>query len=176
MDWERTLVILEEIHTKDKVTQRQLSKLTGLSLGTINGLIQEMITIGLLSATYQNARMVKYEVTKAGQIEKSKLNYEFTIKSFKQLAKIRKQFKEKIDKAIHRGITKFYIMGNHDEMLKLTKMCIIEAKRQSDINYDIIGEDIKTIENGEAYLIWENCHEKTLKDRQMDYVNLLQEN
>ena len=66
-------VVLKSIESKNTITQRELAKRTGLSLGAVNVLIKRLINKGLLKIEHINAKTMKYILTPKGIMEKARL-------------------------------------------------------------------------------------------------------
>ena len=66
--------IIKSVESKNTITQRELAKKTGLSLGAVNVLIKRLIQKGLLKIEQINARTIRYILTPKGLLERSKRN------------------------------------------------------------------------------------------------------
>ena len=80
--------ILKCVESKDTITQRELAKKTGLSLGAVNVLIKRLINKGLLKVEHLNARTIRYFLTPKGLMEKARLTYQYIILSYNHISKI----------------------------------------------------------------------------------------
>ena len=63
--------ILEVLHDGDEFSQRDIAKLTGMSLGMVNMLLNKCVKKGLVKIEHLNSRSVKYILTPKGIQEKS---------------------------------------------------------------------------------------------------------
>jgi len=74
---DKDYILLSEIDSCQDISQRELSHQTGLSLGTVNLLLQKMIRDGLVKMETIPARRVVYMLTPQGLAEKAKktVNY-----------------------------------------------------------------------------------------------------
>ncbi len=64
--------ILSEIEKNEHVTQRELSNKLGLSLGSVNVLINKMIKEGLIKMEQISQKQVFYMLTPVGMLAKAK--------------------------------------------------------------------------------------------------------
>ncbi len=64
--------IMQEIEANDKVTQRELSRNMGVSLGTVNVLMNKMVREGLIKMTQVSQKQVLYILTPFGMMAKAK--------------------------------------------------------------------------------------------------------
>lgn len=151
----KTLNIFITIKEIPDISQRQLAKKTGYSLGTINGLLQKLIDQGEIMSKALTPNHYIYEITPIGAIHEAKLVYDFAIDGYKIIGKIKKHIKEIIGLCIKQGIRDFYLYGEKDAIYRLIIMSLIESKRNVDIRYRLI-DNIEEIENENAYkvLLW----------------------
>lgn len=70
-DTDKSYILMHEIETHKDISQRELSHKTGLSLGTVNLLLQKMIKQGLIKMECIPANRVIYMLTPAGMAEKA---------------------------------------------------------------------------------------------------------
>lgn len=167
---ERELKILTEISEYENISQRQLAKSTGLSLGTVNALVQRMVNNGLIKVSQLNPKTVKYILTPQGMKEKAKRTYNYVVASYKMISKVKMNIKRIIEHEVARGVRMFYLFGKEDEVYKLVKMSLIEAKRRYELEYIKI-DDINNMDINNNYIImvWET----DILEEQNDVVNVL---
>ena len=70
-DTDKGYILMHEIETHKEISQRELSQKTGLSLGTVNLLLQKMIKQGLVKMENIPTNRVIYMLTPAGMAEKA---------------------------------------------------------------------------------------------------------
>jgi DNA-binding MarR family transcriptional regulator len=70
-DSDKGYILMQEIETHQTISQRELSQNTGLSLGTVNLLLQKMIRQGLIKMETIPANRVIYMLTPVGMAEKA---------------------------------------------------------------------------------------------------------
>jgi DNA-binding MarR family transcriptional regulator len=149
---EKELQILTEISENERVSQRQLAKITGLSLGTVNAIIQKMVKNGLIKIAQLNSKTVRYILTPQGMKEKAKKTYDYVVASYNMISKIKMNTRKIINEYVKQGIDMFYIYGEDDEVYRIVKMSLIEAKREHNINYEKI-EDIEGVSKNKKFVI-----------------------
>ena len=92
---EESLMILREIGTNPRLSQRELSSRLGLSLGKINFLLKAMIDWGLVKAenfkNSSNKRAYLYLLTPLGMEEKAKTTYRFLKRKIEEYEKLKKE-------------------------------------------------------------------------------------
>lgn len=70
-------IILDEIFKNEKITQRQLSHIMKLSLGSVNLLLNKMIKDGLVKLRHIPMNRVIYMLTPKGMSEKARKTYDY---------------------------------------------------------------------------------------------------
>ncbi|MCT4599114.1 MAG: winged helix-turn-helix transcriptional regulator [Vallitalea sp.] len=152
---DKELQMLININDNEHITQRQLAKKLSLSLGTINALLQRMIDKGYINVVQSNTRVFRYYLTPLGVEVKNKKTYDHIVISYNIIGRVRTMTKKFILEQIEKGITKFYIYGKHDEVYKIVKMSIIEAKRAYNLQYFEVDE-LTSINSEGVVITWNN--------------------
>lgn len=70
--WDNEYIIMSEIMDNENITQRELSKKLGISVSTVNVLVNKMIKEGLIKMTLVSQKQVLYMLTPVGMMEKVK--------------------------------------------------------------------------------------------------------
>lgn len=159
---EKELHILTQISQNESITQRQLAKDMGLSLGTINSLMKRMTEKKFL-ILQQNSKSIRYVLTPKGLKEKAMLTYNHTVDSYRVISKLRTNTKNLIEDQIEKGIKKFYLYGEKDEVYKIIKMSIIAAKRMYNIDYVELESMNHITELDSVVLTWNVSNEFSYK-------------
>lgn len=154
---DRDFLLLTHISQNENVSQRQLAKLLDVSLGTVNGIIQQMLQNGCLTLDTSNHKQVKYFLTPEGYKIKALKNYDWIVKSYHTISQTKLHIRNHIEKQIAQGIDLFYLFGVKDEIYRLIKMCLIELKREHQIDFRHIT-NLDTLDQVGAFcvLYWNN--------------------
>ncbi|AGI38242.1 transcriptional regulator [Thermoclostridium stercorarium subsp. stercorarium DSM 8532] len=88
------LEILKSVNEENKITQRELAKRTGLSLGTVNVLIKRLIHKGLIKIEHINSRTIKYVLTPKGIAEKARLTYQYIVNSYYYIISVEQKIEQ----------------------------------------------------------------------------------
>jgi len=129
------LEILRSVDEENRITQRELAKRTGLSLGSVNVLLKRLIHKGFIKIEHINSRTIKYILTPKGLMEKARLTYQYIVQSYNYISNIELKLenlirsKNETEKVILYGVT--------DEVYD-----IITAKLRA------MGEEFEYIERG----------------------------
>ena len=127
------LEILKSVEEDSKITQRELAKRTGLSLGSVNVLLKRLINKGLVKMEHINPRTIKYILTPKGMIEKARLTYKYIVSSYNHIANIENKLLDILDR--EKDTRKIILYGNKDELYD-----IISSKLSA------MNEHYKTVE------------------------------
>lgn len=150
---DKVLRVLLKIEKVPDISQRQLAKTTGYSLGSVNGILQKLIDDGEILSKPLTPNHYVYELTEKGRQHKAILLYDFVVDSYNIIAGIRRRAKAEIEKAIKEGVSTFYLYGQEDALYRLVKMSMIEYKRKANIHYDFI-QDLEDVNGDEPYRIF----------------------
>jgi DNA-binding MarR family transcriptional regulator len=78
----KTLQLLEAIAADKPTSQRELSDILQISLGLVNSFIKRLVKKGYCKVTTIPRNRVKYILTPAGAMEKTRLTYEYIASSY----------------------------------------------------------------------------------------------
>lgn len=140
--------IMSEISENENISQRELSKKLGISLGSVNVLINKMIKEGLIKIEQVSQKQVLYMLTPVGMIEKAKKTVSYLKAHYKAIY----ETKEKIKGLLKRLETEYdeiIIQLSEDEMGEIIKVAVDEYQ-------DVAKNNIKLIYRREAVTIDEN--------------------
>lgn len=161
--------ILEVLQDGDKLSQRDIAKRTGMSLGMVNMLLNKCIKKGLIKIEHLNSRSVRYILTPKGIQEKTAKTIEYIKKSYRAIIKISSYIRFLTEEQVGKG-KDLWIVGNQDEMFQLISTVLNEMKVKyysaSDIN------EIRNSKNAIAYL-WDASQEE--KAHNIDFINIFVE-
>lgn len=117
--------IMSEIETKECITQRELSKKLGVSVSTVNILVNKMVREGLIKMTQVSQKQVFYILTPKGMMEKAKKTVSYLKIHYKAID----QTKEKIKAVLAELNQKYdaiFVFISNDEMGEVIGMAIEE--------------------------------------------------
>ncbi len=111
------LEILKSVETENTITQRELAKRTGLSLGSVNVLIKRLINKGLLKIEHINAKTIRYILTPKGLMEKARLTYNYIVLSYNRILDIEDKLERMIESS--QDSKKVILYGKKDELYEI---------------------------------------------------------
>ncbi|MBC7960837.1 MAG: MarR family transcriptional regulator, partial [Vallitaleaceae bacterium] len=101
---DREFLLLMHISEGGAISQRSLAKVLDVSLGTVNGLMQQMLQEGLLTVDTSNPKQIKYTLTEHGIIRKASLYYDWIVQSYHTISKTKFHIKGIVEKQISKGV------------------------------------------------------------------------
>lgn len=167
---DKVLRVLLSIEKVPDISQRQLAKSTGYSLGSINGILQKLIDEDEIVSKPLTPNHYVYEITAKGHLHKGNLLYDFIVDGYEVIAQTRRHTKEAIESAVKEGIFKFYLYGQEDALYRLVKMSMIEYKRKAGIEYEHVSS-FDDIDKSVPYKVF--LWNKETLDIEGDVVNVL---
>lgn len=148
------LEILKSVDEENNITQRELAKRTGLSLGSVNVLLKRLIHKGLLKIEHVNSRTIKYMLTPKGLMEKVRLTYQYIVLSYNHISTIERRIEQVTE--VYKGY-QIVLYGKKDELFE-----IISGKLKAmNINFILINDNsgIKQYNNEECVILtWSPEH------------------
>lgn len=159
------LEILKSVDEENRITQRELAKRTGLSLGSVNVLLKRLIHKGLIKIEHINSKTIKYILTPKGLLEKARLTYHYIVSSYNYISGIER----KIEKIIgnKNNSVKVILYGIKDELYD-----IITAKLKSmNEPYEFVqrNSNINKFTEGDYIII--TWHPEDIDDGQKNGLN-----
>ncbi len=139
---DKDYILLNEIDSNSELTQRELSHRTGLSLGSVNLLLQKMIREGLIKMETIPANRVIYYLTPQGLAEKASKTVHYIRHHYQAIQSTKERIRRKLDRycEIYEQIVCCMPEG---ELRGLVEMTVGEYLR------DRPGVQIRMVESGE---------------------------
>ena len=142
---ENELKIIEEITKERNLTQRELSKRTNLSLGSVNIILRRLINRGVVKTKSLNPKKVEYLITPKGFSEKAKKSYNYVLKTVNLVRLIREEIAKIVLEEYNKGQKKFVVLGN-DDLADIIELAL------KGFDYERVG-DISEIKNKDALIL-----------------------
>ena len=167
--------ILNYISKDENISQRQLAKLTDLSVGHLNFLLHKMVDKGLLTIERINSRNLRYILTPEGIAKNTKRVYSYVKNAVKQVLLLKNELETVFE---HYGLQgrNIYIDKENDEIYEIVKT-VVSANKKYCVkwleNEKEIDKDLKNDSANPVVLLWNAEKEKLYKKRGIEYVNLL---
>ncbi len=167
---DRDLRILLIVEDEPTISQRQLSKRLGCSLGTVNKLISNMVENKEVEVSHSGINDYVYKITEKGRKKKAKLLYCFVLESFDVISSMKKKIKALVEDLVKKGVSVFFLYGEKNDIYKIIKMTIIELKRDYDIDYSFVN-NLDKVENDDKHFLLTWDKEEAINN--INQVNIL---
>ena len=120
--------IMNEIMEDENITQRGLSRKLGLSLGTVNVLINKMVKEGLIKMDQVSQKQVMYMLTPKGIVEKGKKTVKYLKGHYRAIYETKERIKEIFDELSLR-YDNIMIVKSDDEIGHIVGIALEEYKQ-----------------------------------------------
>lgn len=139
-------IIMIEIAENEKITQRELSKKMGVSVSTVNILINKMMREGLVKMTQVSQKQVLYMLTPIGLMEKAKKTVSYLKIHYRAIYEMQKKTKKILEELIkiHDMII---VLFSKDEIWEIIGSEINKFKLSNKECSMLIIEDLLDLEN-----------------------------
>lgn len=139
---DKELAVLTELGQSPKASQRMLAYKTGLSLGTVNILINKMVREGLVKLEKMPSDRIAYMVTARGIEEKFKKTRYYIEAHYKAIECMRTQLKKLFESDGYKS-SRFVIMIEQPELRALVGQVLVEAGHE--ILDSELGETVEAV-------------------------------
>lgn len=159
-------IIMTEVSENIKVTQRDLSKKLGVSVSTVNILMNKMIREGLIKMTQVSQKQVLYMLTPVGIMEKTQKTVRYLKAHYRAFYETKEKIKSILDELNQKNDVIFVLMCN-DEMNEILTIAVHEFKskqKKSNIMmiYSIVDIDVKGYKT--PILLYLNLNEELINE------------
>jgi len=148
----RTLKILEEIESGDRLSQRYLAKQLDISLGLANSFLKRLAKKGYFKIKTVPKNRVRYILTPKGAVEKTRLTYAYIQYSLKFYRDARKKIKQTLATLEAQGVRDIIFYGISDlteitqVSLKETSLCLITIVDDHSQGDRFLGHRIESLD------------------------------
>lgn len=122
---DKEYLILSQIDGERELSQRDLSRRTGLSLGTVNILLKKMTREGLVKMESIPANRVVYMLTPKGIMEKAEKTLRYVKRHYAALSEARAKMREALS-VLLAAHEQLYVLVPDDEMGHLVRLAVQE--------------------------------------------------
>lgn len=107
-------IIMTEIMENENVTQRELSRKLGVSVSTVNVLMNKMIRKGIVKMTQVSQKQVFYMLTPEGMVEKANKTVRFLKIHYRAIYETKEKIKDVFEKLAHEHDAIIVVMNDDD--------------------------------------------------------------
>lgn len=129
--------IMSEIAENENISQRELSKKLGISLGSVNVLINKMIKEGLIKIEQVSQKQVLYMLTPVGIMEKTKKTVSYLKAHYRAIYETKERIKTLLSN-MQQIYDEIFILSFKDEMGEIIKVALDEYNSDDKNNIKLI--------------------------------------
>lgn len=109
------IAVLESLNgSGDAVSQRELARRTGLSLGLINAVIKKLVQTGYVKTAHLNRRQLEYLITARGFANTALRSYHCIVDTTRRYREMQMRLRSILNTLSIEGVTEFHIHGGGD--------------------------------------------------------------
>ena len=170
------LDILRIIAENPDISQRKISKQTGISLGQVNFIIKKCVKKGFVKIEGQTSKSISYNLTPKGFAEKANLMLEYIKLSYGAVVSLTEKIRTTAW-ACHEKEMRIVVYESHDEMMEIVKLALNAAQipwefYKEDM-YENNGHSAVKGDDRRVLFYWDAVINENLKDLKMEVINLL---
>ena len=163
--------VMTEIAENEEVTQRELSRSLGISVGSINILLNKLVREGFIKIEQVSGKQMLYMLTPTGMVEKAKKTASYLKAHYHAIYTTKEKIKNRLGKLLE-DYDAIYVLLKQDEISEILKVAVEEYTNQNkmakiylirkhqkitDKVYDLgvivhMGIDSETVQIYERYL------------------------
>jgi len=170
MGEDREYIILKYIEKNERISQRELSKALGISLGSVNMLLGKMMEEGLIKVRTIPAKRAFYMLTPRGMVEKANKTYKYIKNNYKYINTTKKRIKENLLKILKEE-EEVILLLQEDEIGELIKTSVDELCYKEEKKLRIIYGNEENLKSDSKALI---VTTKEVKNKKVRTTNLLE--
>jgi len=176
---ENEIKILCNIDSSRRVTQRDISRITGISLGNVNILIKRLVKKGLIKVEKIDKKTIQYLLTPRGIREKAQVLYNYIVNSYKCVNDLDAAIYKILVDQMNKGRDFAVLFGVTDEISQL----FIKRISQLGLHYIVItnvialedfiakpyGAENTSIAGSRIFVaVWQPDYMECLKDNELN--------
>lgn len=169
---EKELLLLRELYSNPNLTQRDMAKVTGLSLGGINSIIKQFIENGLVKVEKSTKSTMFYHLTSQGLRQKSDSTHRYIVEVYVFIKELNKKLNE-ILTSIREDYT-IVLFGDKDEIYEILKIKLHE----NEVEFKYVNSRQGVLELAEQYeifiIVWQQERVNWVRDFSNTYKYLLE--
>jgi len=118
---DKELIVLDQLGRNSLISQRELAKATGISLGLINVILNKFLKTGYLQVASLNKRKLEYLLTPQGFLAITRRTYQFANRTIQNYRNLQSQLADLLLRLNQDGFNYFSVHGDGElkEMIEL---------------------------------------------------------
>ena len=120
---DKELKILRSISRRDKIRQRDLAAVAGMSLGMTNAIVKRLAAKGLLTMRKINNRNILYAVSPRGMEEIARRSYKYFKRTLKNIVYYKNSIEDLVQEIKDAGFSSVCLIGSSDVDFIVEHIC-----------------------------------------------------
>ncbi len=118
---DKELQVLDRVGRNSSISQRELARDTGISLGLINVILKKFLQVGYLQVSRLNKRKLEYVLTPAGFLAMARRTYNYATRTIRNYQSLHSQIAALLSELCKSGYDYFSIHGDGElrEMIEV---------------------------------------------------------
>lgn len=134
---------MSEIMDNENVSQRELSRKLGVSVSTVNALMNKMIKESLIKMTQVSQKQVFYMLTPVGMMEKAKKTVSYLKGHYRAIFETKEKIKT-IFQALDQEHDAIFVLLGEDEMAEIMGIAVTEFNsKQNQASVNVLNKKIE---------------------------------
>lgn len=163
--------IIGYIAKDEKISQRQLARLSDLSLGQLNLILHRLVEKGFVTIEKLNPRSMRYILTPKGITRNTRRTYGYIKNAFKLVLLLKSEVEQIFGHYTAMGYT-IYLDGEKDEIYQILRQITGERKLPQAVWISGTPEP-RDMASKPLVLVWQAEKEEIYKKLGVEYINLL---
>jgi len=168
---ERELKVINEVSKNVNLTQRQISRKVGMSLGMVNIILKKLARKGYVKARQLNGKKIQYILTPRGFAEKARRSYLYFLRTIASVKKIKGEIQEIIQKEYEKGQRSFIILGR-GELGDIVEISLRDLNK-GDLRYQRVSREEEIKEREATVLVADLSPRRKPKNRYVDILAII---
>lgn len=130
MTTDKETVVLDSIFHKPSISQRELAKMTGVSLGLVNVILRKFVSTGYIQVSRLNKRKIQYLLTPQGLLETVKKTHKYATETIQNYKRIQSQLVSLL-KSLHTSGYDYFSIQGDGELRELLESVLLECLEEA---------------------------------------------
>lgn len=169
---EKELLLLRKLYTNPEITQRDMAKAAGVSLGSVNALIKDLVERDILNVEKLTQKTRIYNLTTQGLKQKAESTYRYVVEAY-TFIKLLSIKTDEVLLSFGNDAYSIVLFGERDEIYEFIK----EKLSEKGIKYKYASTFREVKEFSEVHelfvIVWHPEKINMVKQIRCNYINLL---
>lgn len=142
--------VLEILAQGKDLSQRELARQSGLSLGMVNLILKRLVKTGLIKVHMLDRNKINYILTPKGLSQRMVRSYQYFLRAFRTFNESQKRIDSLLDSLIAKGNRRFVVLGE-GEVAGIIEMAV-KARKDANLSVRRAGAETHALGPDEVLL------------------------